>query len=65
MALLLEPDASYLIAMVASLHYLDFETAMRRLESLLRPGGRLIVGALSVNTSIADWVLPALALPVI
>lgn len=60
-----KPSSYDLVTMVATLHHLDFEMAMARVESLLRPGGKLIVIGLSANKSIADLTLSGAALPVV
>jgi len=61
----LEPGSFDLVTMVATLHHLDFEEAVSRMCSLLRPGGKLIVIGLSANRTIGDWVLSGAALPVV
>lgn len=56
-----------LVTMVAALHHLDLESALRRCRGLLSPGGRLLVVGLARPDTLADalWVTcSALANPV-
>lgn len=47
------PPASFdLVSSVASLHHMDEEATLRRMASLLRPGGRLVVIGLANETII-------------
>lgn len=52
-----EPDGAYdAITMVASLHHMDLDEALRQARSLLRPGGRLLVVTLATPVTAFDQV---------
>lgn len=61
----IEYDSYDLVTMVATLHHMEFENAILRVKSLLRPGGKLIVVGLSANRSIGDWVLSRALFPAV
>ena len=47
-----------------SLHHMDFAAALTAMARMLRPGGRLAVIGLALNSSIADFVADPLGVPV-
>jgi len=59
-------EASFdLVTFVASLHHMDMVTGIRKVRSLLRPGGDLLVVGLAANKTPADWILSGLKLPLV
>ena len=61
----IEPSSYDLVTMVASLHHLDLEEALRRTKTILRPEGKLVVVGLSANKTVADHAWSAVAFPVV
>ncbi|MET7570956.1 class I SAM-dependent methyltransferase [Streptomyces sp. NPDC005492] len=52
------------VSAVAVVHHTEFEQAVRRLVSLLAPGGRLVIVGLACNRTFLDWVISGCGLPV-
>ena len=58
------PDGGFdLVASVAAIHHLDFAAGLRRMATLLRPGGVLVVVGLANNGSLADRVISLAGVP--
>lgn len=58
------PPASFdFISAVATLHHLPLEPALTRLRDLLRPGGVLAIVGLYRATTLTDYAIAAVALP--
>lgn len=58
------PDDSYdVITAIASLHHMDLETALTKMERLLRSSGTLVVLGLYRETTMADYVYSAISVP--
>jgi SAM-dependent methyltransferase len=58
-------DGSFdFISAVASVHHMDFRTALTTMSRLLRPGGALAVIGLARDGGPADWAVSGVALPV-
>ncbi len=53
------------ITFVASLHHLPLRATLVRARELLAPGGDLLVVGLAARSTVLDWVLSGLALPVV
>ena len=51
-----------LVCSFASIHHMPFETALRRMAGLVRPGGRLVVCSLPRYTPLS-WLVAGTALP--
>ncbi|HEY8043809.1 MAG TPA: class I SAM-dependent methyltransferase [Streptosporangiaceae bacterium] len=58
------PASFDFISAVASVHHMDFGSALAALAGLLRPGGTLIIIGLARDRSPADWAVSAAAMPV-
>jgi ubiquinone/menaquinone biosynthesis C-methylase UbiE len=48
-----------------ALHHMDFEAALAKMATILRPGGRLAVVGLADNGSPADWIISVAGIPVV
>ncbi|GGP97175.1 class I SAM-dependent methyltransferase [Streptomyces roseolilacinus] len=60
------PAAGYdFVCSVATIHHMDFETALVRMRELLRPGGTLVVVGLAREASVADRAAMIAAAPVV
>jgi SAM-dependent methyltransferase len=58
------PEAGYdFICSVTAIHHMDFTAALRKMERLLRPGGRLVVISLAKNRTWTDWIISGLGVP--
>lgn len=51
------------VTAVATVHHADFEEAIRRLQRLLAPGGRLMIVGLAFNRTPLDWVISGAGVP--
>ncbi|WP_407359747.1 class I SAM-dependent methyltransferase [Microbacterium sp. LBN7] len=51
------------ITFVAALHHMDTRSSLAKAETLLRPGGKLLVVGLAANRTFADWAVSGIALP--
>ena len=58
------PKGSYdAIVSIASLHHMDLEVALKKMKSLLRPSGKLIILGLDRETTIVDYMYSAISVP--
>ncbi|GAA1031311.1 MULTISPECIES: class I SAM-dependent methyltransferase [Amycolatopsis] len=53
------------ICSVATIHHLDFESALARMRDLLRPGGALVVVGLARDASMTDRAATIAAAPIV
>jgi SAM-dependent methyltransferase len=60
----LRPGSYGFVSAVAMIHHVDFGRALRAMERLLAPGGRLVVIGLARNRTAFDWIFGAAGVPV-
>lgn len=49
------------ISAIASVHHMDLKTALERMKSLLKPGGRMVILGLYRDSSVADFLISSVA----
>jgi SAM-dependent methyltransferase len=52
-----------LVTSIAAIHHMDFDRALTKMASLVRPGGRLVVVSIADYSNRLDWALSGLAIP--
>lgn len=58
------PENSYdAVVSIASLHHMDIEAALKKMQRLLRPSGKLLILGLYRETNIVDYIYSMISIP--
>lgn len=58
------PEADYdVIVAIATLHHMDLEAALKKIKSLLRPSGKLLVLGLYQEETLSDYAYSVISVP--
>jgi SAM-dependent methyltransferase len=61
----LPPGGYDFVCAVATVHHMDFTSAVTKMTRLLRPGGRMALVGLARNDTPLDWLISGLGVPVV
>lgn len=58
------PEAAYdVVVSIATLHHMDIEAALKRMQQLLRPSGKLLILGLYQEKTLSDYAYSAISIP--